>query len=110
MEGDGRLFADEYLRIARAGEGVYELHTPTGCDLVLPAMLYALTSAARAGLEHVYYVSPRRALLEQSARTLEAALAGNSGDGMRQLYSRRWNNCCIRFLGRLRRIFGDSTT
>lgn len=81
MEGDGRLFADEYLRIAREGEGVYELHMPTGCDPVLPAMLYALTSAARAGLEHVYYVSPRRALLEQSARTLEAALAGNSGDG-----------------------------
>lgn len=74
--------ADIAARCERAAAwepGVYRLTVPTGGGKTLSSLRFALSHAARYGMERIFYVIPFNTILDQNARDIREALEGYEG-------------------------------
>lgn len=74
--------ADIAARCERAAAwepGVYRLTVPTGGGKTLSSLRFALSHAARYGMERIFYVIPFNTILDQNARDIREALEGCEG-------------------------------
>ncbi len=68
------VFSDRCLEYAQNAGGIYRLNMPTGAGKTLSSLRYALAHSKKWGKQHIFFVMPLLAIIDQNADILRQYL------------------------------------